>query len=139
MARGRVTERGAAALGLIGALAVVSAQLIVGAAWSLGHDDPTELELTRHCLEREKGLQVEPTVDDPVAASARGGTRRTIVEGGLVTVSVATSSAEVERLRSGYEATGAADGRLDVHGRYLALWLRDPSPTQRQVTYDCAY
>jgi len=139
VAHRRVTERGAAALGLIGALAVVSAQLIVGAAWSLRHDDPTELELTRHCLEREKGLQVEPTVDDPVAASARGGTLRTIVEGGLVTVSVATSSAEVERLRSGYEATGAADGRLDVHGRYLALWLRDPSPTQRQVTYDCAY
>jgi hypothetical protein len=26
-----------------------------------------------------------------------------------------------------------------VHGRYVALWLREPSPTQRQVTYDCAY
>ena len=134
-----MTERRAAALGLVAALVVVAAQLVGGAAWSLTHDDLTEVELTRRCLEREKGLHVEATVDDPVAFSARGGTLRTVVEGGLVTLSVASSQAEVERLRADYAAAGAADGRLDVHGRYVALWLRDPSPTQRQVTYDCGY
>ena len=101
-----MTERRAARLGVIGALVVVVAQLGVGTAWSLGHDDLTELELTRRCLEREKGLTVEPTRGDPVAESARGGTLRTVVEGGLVTVSVATSQAEVERLRAGYVAAG---------------------------------
>ena len=134
-----MTERRAARLGLVAALAVVAAQLTVGAAWSLTHDDPTKFELMRGCLVREKGLQIEGTTDDPVASSARGGTLRTTVEGNLVTLSVATSRAEVERLRAAYSAAVDPGIRLDVRGRYLALWLRDPSPTQRQATYDCAY
>ena len=134
-----MTERRTGRLGLVGALVVMAAQLTVGAAWSLTHDDLSELALTTRCLEREKGLVVEPTTDDPVASSARGGTLRTTVEGGLVTLSVATSEAEVERLRAAYAVGGDPGARLDVHGRYVALWLREPSPTQRQVTYDCAY
>ena len=132
-------ERRAARLGVIGALVVVLAQLSVGAAWSIGHDDPTVLELTRRCLEQDRGLTVESTAGDPVAASARGGTFRTVIEGGLVTVSAATSQAEVERLRAAYAARGDPGGRLDVHGGYVYLWLRDPRRGQRQATYDCAY
>ena len=134
-----MTERRAARLGVIVALVVVVAQLGVGAAWSLAHDDLTEVELTGRCFEREKGLAVERTSDDAVAESARGGTMRTVVEGNLVTVSVATSQAEVARLTAAYMAAGDPGTRLDVRGRYVNLWLRDPSPTQRQVTYDCAY
>ena len=134
-----MTERRAARLGVIVALVVVVAQLGVGAAWSLTHDDLTEGELTGRCFEREKGLAVERTSDDAVAESARGGTMRTVVEGNLVTVSVATSQAEVARLTAAYMAAGDPGTRLDVRGRYVNLWLRDPSPTQRQVTYDCAY
>jgi hypothetical protein len=132
-------ERRAARLGLVGALVVVLAQLGIGVGWSLTHDDPTELELTRRCLAREKGLVVGPTRGDPVAESALGGTLRTVVEGGLVTLSAARSQAEVERLRSAYSAAGDPGTRLDVRGRYVALWLRAPSRSQRQVTYDCAY
>ena len=138
MARGGMTERRAARLGLVGALVVVLAQLVVASAWSLTHDDPTLLDLTRRCLEREKGLVVEATAGDRVAASAGGGTLRTVVEGGLVTIALATSEAEAERLRAAY-AAGDPGPRLDVRGRYVALCLRPPSPTQRQVTYDCAY
>jgi hypothetical protein len=134
-----MTERRAAGIGLLGALVLVAGQLSIGAAWSITHDDLTELELTRRCLEREKGLTVVPTIGDPVALSARGGTLRTVVEGGRVTLSVATSAAEVERLRAAYAAAGDAGARLDVRGRYVALWMRQPSPTKRQVTYDCAY
>jgi len=133
-----MTERRAARLGLVGALVVVLAQLVVASAWSLTHDDPTLLDLTRRCLEREKGLVVEATAGDRVAASAGGGTLRTVVEGGLVTIALATSEAEAESLRAAY-AAGDPGPRLDVRGRYVALWLRPPSPTQRQVTYDCAY
>ena len=138
MARGGITERRAARLGLVGALVVVLAQLVVASAWSLTHDDPTLLDLTRRCLEREKGLVVEATAGDRVAASAGGGTLRTVVEGGLVTIALAMSEAEAERLRAAY-AAGDPGARLDVRGRYVALWLPPPSPTQRQVTYDCAY
>jgi hypothetical protein len=134
-----MTERRAARLGVVGALVVVLTQLVVASAWSLTHDDPTVLDRTRQCLEREKGLEVETAVDDPVAASASGGTLRTVVEGGLVTIGIARSDAEVARLRAAYAARGDVPPRLDVRGRYVALWLRAPSPTQRQVTYDCAY
>jgi len=133
-----LTDVRAARLGLAVAVVVVGAQAVVGAAWSLSHDDHTELELTTRCLEREKGLTLEETTDDPVAASAHGGTLRTIVEGNLVTLSVATSQAEAERLRAAY-ASSNPGVRLDVRGRYVALWLRDPSRSQRQATYDCAY
>jgi hypothetical protein len=134
-----LTELRAARLGLIAALLLVVAQLAVGAAWSVTHDDPTEIELTRRCLEREKGLEVTATVDDPVALSAAGGTLRTFVEGGLATIAVASSHAEVERLGAEYAAAGVVGKRLDVRGRYVVLWRRDPSPAQRQVTQDCAY
>ncbi len=132
-------ERRAAGLGLIAAVVVVLVQLGVGAAWSLGNDDPTVLDLARQCFERDKGLTVEATRDDPVAASASGGSFRTDVQGGLVTVSVARSQDEVERLLAAYAAHDDPGRRLDVHGRYVYLWLREPQRGQRQVTYDCAY
>ena len=132
-----MTERRAAGIGVVCALVVILAQVVVASAWSLGHDDPTELALTRQCLEREKGLAVGPA-DESVAASASGGALATVVEGNAVTLSVGRSEAEVERLRSAYSASDPGT-RLDLHGRYVALWHREPSPTQRQVTYDCAY
>ena len=138
MASRPLTDARAARLGLAIAAVLLGAQAVVGAAWSLSHDDPTELALTMRCLEREKGFTIEKTTDDPVAQSARGGTLRAVVEGNLVTLSVATSQAEVERLRAAY-AKGGPGVRLDVRGRYVALWLRDPSRPQRQDTYDCAY
>ena len=139
MARLRLSDRRAARLAVIAALTVVLAQLVVGAAWSLARDDPTEIELTRRCLEREKGIGVEATREDEIAASAGGGTLRAVVEGGLATISVGTSAAEVVRLRDAYLSAGVAEARVDVHGRYVVLWLRAPTRSQRQSTYDCAY
>ncbi len=133
-----MTERRAARIGVVCALVVILAQLIVASAWSLGHDDPTELDRTHRCLEQEKGLAVQPA-NDPVAATASGGALATVVEGNAVTIGVGRSEAEVERLRVAYAAGGDLETRLDLHGRYVALWHREPSPTQRQVTYDCAY
>ena len=91
----------------------------------------------RRCLEQEKGFEAAPTIADPVAAMARGGTLRAVVQGGLATINVATSVAEVERLVRAYGERGAVAPRLDVHGRYVVLWLRAPSREQRQLTYDC--
>jgi hypothetical protein len=133
-----MTEQRAARIGVVCALVAILAQLAVAAAWSLSNDDPTVFALTRRCLEREKALTIEPA-EDPVTATASGGALSTVVEGNPVTLGVARSEAEVERLRAAYVADGDPWTRLDVHGRYVAVWSREPSPTQRQVTYDCAY
>lgn len=134
-----MTDRRAVRLGLVAASAIVGAQLLVGAGWSLTHDDPTQLDLTRRCFEREKGLAVEETYDDPVARAASGGTLRTVVEGNLLTVAVVRSRRESDRVRAAYESAGQVGGRLETRGRYVELWHRDPSPTQRQAAYDCEY
>jgi hypothetical protein len=135
-----LTDARAARLGLAVAALVVGAQLVVGAAWSLSHDDPTELELTTRCFTREKLLRVEPTVGDPIASSANGGTLTTVVAGNLVTVSLVENAREAERLRAAYLTLGGdVATRLDVHGRYVRLWHRVPSPSQRQTAADCEY
>src|SRR4029079_19798960 len=117
MAREGMTERRAARIRGVCALVVILAQLVVASAWALGDDDPNELALTRQRIEREKGLAVGPA-DDSFAASASGGALATVVEGNAVTLSVGRSEAEVERLRSGYSASGDPGTRLDLHGRY---------------------
>lgn len=117
---------------------LVLAQAGVAAAWSLTHDDPTFLQLTRRCLERELGLAVEETTGDEIAASASGGTVRAHVEGGLVTISIVSDEPEAERLRGAY-ARSRPGTRLDVAGRYVFLWLRTPTPTQRTAPHRCVY
>lgn len=133
-----MTERRAARLGLAGALVVGLTQLGIGTTWSLTHEDPTYLELTRRCLEREKLIAVDMTVDDTIAESASGGALQASVQGGLVTISVGRDGAEVTRLGDAYAQSGTGE-RLDVHGRYVYLWLRRPLRYQRQTVYDCAY
>ena len=134
-----MTERRAARLGLAIACLVVVVQLSIGAAWSLTHDDPTPLDLTRRCFEREKGLVVEAAEGDAVAGSASGGALRTSVEGNLLTVAVVRSRRESDQVRGAYIAAGSIGTRLETRGRYVQLWLREPSPTQRQAAYDCEY
>jgi hypothetical protein len=135
-----LTDARAARLGLVVAAVAVGFQLVVGAAWSLSHDDPTYLELTARCFTREEHTQVEPTTGDPVAGSASGGTLTTEVEGNLVTVSLVASGAEGERLRTAYLATGGDVGsRLEVRGRYVRLWHRPPTDSQRRTVDACEY
>lgn len=135
-----MTEVRAARLGLAVAAVAVGVQLAVGAAWSLSHDDPTELELTSRCFAREMLLRVEPTTGDPIASSASGGTLTTVVEGNLVTISLVSSTREAERLRAAYTSLEHdVASRLEVRGRYVRLWHRGPSESQRRVADDCEY
>jgi hypothetical protein len=135
-----LTDARAARLGLAVSAAVVGVQLAVGAAWSLSHDDPTFLQLTSQCFTREMHTQVEGTSGDPIASSARGGTLTTVVEGNLVTVALVQSAAEAERLREAYLALGGdVASRLEVRGRYVRLWHRPPSDSQRRTADGCEY
>ena len=119
---------------------VLGAQALVGAAWSLSHDDPTDLDLTARCFTREMGTTVEPTTDDEIARSASGGTLTTIVEGNLLTVALVTSAGEAERLRAQYLALGGdVAARLEVRGEYVRLWHRPPSESQRSTANGCEY
>jgi hypothetical protein len=135
-----LTDARAARLGLAVAALAVGAQLVVGAAWSLSHDDPSNLDLTSRCFTREKLAQVEPTTGDPIASSASGGTLSAVVEGNLVTVSLVGSTREGERLGDEYRALGGdVEDRLEVRGRYVRLWHRPPTDSQRRTADDCEY
>ena len=114
MAARPLTDARAARLGLAVAALVVGAQLLVGAAWSLSHDDPTELELTARCFTREMHLQVEPTVGDAIARSASGGTLTTVVEGNLVTVAVVTRAGPVPEVELDRYRVALAGGRASA-------------------------
>jgi hypothetical protein len=135
-----LTDARAARLGLAVAAVAAGIQALVGTAWSLSHDDPTDLELTARCFTREMGTRVEPTTGDPVASSASGGTLTTDVEGNLVTVALVASAGEADRLRASYLALGGdVSSRLEVRGEYVRLWHRPPSESQRATANGCEY
>jgi hypothetical protein len=135
-----VSEARAARLGLALAAVVVGVQALVGAAWSVSHDDPTDLELTARCFTREMGTRVEPTTGDPIASEASGGTLTTVVEGNLLTVALVSSAGEAERLQARYLALGGdVAARLEVRGEYVRLWHRAPSESQRATADGCEY
>lgn len=140
MAARPLTDTRSARLGLAVAVVLVGAQAVAGAGWSLSHDDPTELELTSRCFTRQKLLHVEPTVGDAVASSASRGAVRTVIEGNLLTVAVVSRAQEAELLRERYVSQGGdVAARLEVRGRYVRLWHRVPSDSQRQTADACEY
>ena len=99
---------------------------------------PTELALTRRCLEREKGSSVGPRPATRVAASAAAArSGRSSKEGS------SRSASRRARPRSNGSAPPTrpairARGSTSTAGTSRS-GCRQPSPTQRQVTYDCAY
>ena len=93
-----MTERRAAGLGLFGALVLVAAQFSVGAAWSLTHEDPDELALTKRCLEREKGLVVESTSSGSARLTGRPAT---LAHGSTCTDATSRSGSASRLLPSG--------------------------------------
>jgi hypothetical protein len=117
---------------------LIAAALASWAVQTARYEDPG-YERTRQCLLDEKALVLtEPS--DPIAASAELGAIRTLIETNGVTVAVAGSREEAERLAASYRSVGGELGsRLEIRGRQVYLWDREPSPTQRQTLYDCAY
>jgi hypothetical protein len=63
-----------------------------------------------------------------------------VIEGNLLTVAVVSRAQEAELLRERYVAQGGdVAARLEVRGRYVRLWHRVPSDSQRQTADDCEY
>ena len=104
------------------------------------HEETPPLELTARCLTREKMLEVQPTTNDPIAATASSGSVATRVEGNGVHVAITGSKSEAERLFGYYTSVGGElTGKLEQRGKVVYLWEGVATPTQRQTMYDCFY
>jgi hypothetical protein len=125
-------------LGVVAAaLAAVVVASAIAAAVSV---EPTALERTVRCLRNEKGLQVTTPPRDPIAQTADRGALSTVVEGNPVTVMISSDPDGPLRLQRLYEdVVGDLGSRFDRRGEILYLFEGEPSPTQRQTLYDCAY
>lgn len=125
-------------LGFVAVGALVAAALIGWAVQTARYEDPGFRELTR-CLTDERGAPTTAT-RDPIARSAELGALDTVIETNPVTVSVAKNAKAAERIAADYRAVADDLGtRLEVRGRTVYLWEREPSPTQRQALFNCTY
>jgi hypothetical protein len=124
-----------------GLLVVACLVAVALAAWwieTLTYRDRGYVSMLR-CLVLEKGVAVEST-RDPIARSADQGWARTTIETNGVTIAVSSSGERAERIASAYRRVGGDLGaRLELRGRNVFLWDREPSPTQRQNLYECSY
>ena len=124
--------------GLVAVVLLIVAALVGWAVQTARYEDPGFRELTR-CLTEEKGAPAEPT-RDPIARSAELGAVDTVIETNPVTVSVAKDAEAAERIAGNYRSIADDLGaRLEVRGRTVYLWEREPSPTQRQALFSCTY
>lgn len=133
-------EARAVRIGLIVAVAVAVALLAGGGAYAALHRPPSRYDLVTRCLTNEKGIVIEtsPFWDD-IALSAAAGAFTVTIEENRVTVSLAGSIDETDRLLAAYVGSGVPRDRLTQRGRLVAIWTRPPSPTQLQTLYDCTY
>lgn len=121
----------------LAAVAVLIAAALVGWAVETARYEDRSFESLRHCLIDWKGVTVQPT-RDPIARSADLGAFDTEIETNPVTVSVSSTPEEAERIVANYRTVGGALGsRLELRGRAVFLWEREPSPTQQQAIIDC--
>ena len=122
--------------GLAAVAVLIVAALVGWAVESARYEDRGFEQLTR-CLIDWKGVTVRPT-RDPIARSAELGAFDTEIETNPVTVSVARDTEEAERIVAHYRAVGGELGpRLELRGRLVLLWEREPSLTQLQAMIDC--
>lgn len=122
--------------GLAAVAALIVAALVGWAVESARYED-RGFEQLRRCLIDRKGVTVRPT-RDPIARSAELGAFDTVIETNGITVSVASTPEQAERIVANYRAVGGELGRrLEVRDRVVFLWEREPSPTQLQAVIDC--
>ena len=133
MTEWRFLRAGFAAVGVL-----VAAALVGWAVQTARYEDMGFAQL-RRCLVENKGAPVTQT-RDPIARSAELGALDTVLETNPVTVSVAGDERAAQRLAANYRAVADDLGtRLEVRGRTVYLWEREPSLTQRQALCDCTY
>ena len=121
------------------AVAVIATASVIGSiSYNVGHHDPTRFDRMVTCLTEVKGVQITIPTRDPIAESAKVGALLTTVEGNPVTVSVARSEKEADKLvRNYHSVAGELADRLERRETSVYLFANPASPTQRQILYDC--
>ena len=121
----------------LAAVAVLIVAALVGWVVESARYEDRGYEQLRRCLIDWKGATVTST-RDPIARSAELGAFETVIETNGITVSVARNREEAEEIVAHYRAVGGELGtRLELRGRLVFLWEREPSPTQLQAMIDC--
>jgi hypothetical protein len=126
----------------VSSLVVVAVGLLWIGGWALREatdTDPTRLERLVACLRDEHGLVVTSPADDPLAASAPGGSLTADAGGNPVTVSLWQDHAAAARTRATYDRLTTQDllDRAFVRGDDVVLWVSPPTPEQTAVVYGC--
>jgi hypothetical protein len=134
------TERRTVVVALGAVLVLAATEVVVSTITNAVRYKPTALEQTIRCLRFEKGLEVSTLSRDPIARTADRGTLSTVVEGNPVTVAISSDEEGAARLSALYErVAGNLGTRLERRGKIVYVFDGEPSPTQRQALYDCAY
>lgn len=132
-------ERRAVGWGLAVAAFVAVAVLGIGGLYTVLYPGPSRLDLANRCLTSEKRLDVLTPFNDPVAASATGGTLSTDIQSNHVTISLAGSTTEAKQLVARYRGYSIPSGRLTLYERVVAFWQRPPTQDEIETVRDCSY
>ena len=125
-------------VGVLVVTIAISAQAVAGFVRQAVTDEPSALEKVETCL-TERATRYEDANDDFIASSAGRGALRTTVGGNAVTVAIGESENDAKRVHDDYTAvmTSGATTLLDLHGRVVLLWDREPTEAQRAFIYLC--
>lgn len=131
-------ERRWVAVGVLVVAIVVAVQAVAGLVRQAVTDELSALERVETCL-TERATPYEDASDDYIASSAARGALRTTVDGNAVTVAIGGSEDDAKRVHEDYAAVMTSDTatRLDLHGRVVLLWDREPTAAQRDFMYLC--
>ena len=126
-------------IGVVVASVVLCLQVAGGAVRAAVVDTPSRLELVQRCLV-ERSTPFGAVSGDPVALSASRGALTATVDGNRVTIALAGSESEAQRLVDAYAAVASAEvlrTLLDQRRKVVFLWERAPTASQRDFAYLC--
>jgi len=132
-------ERRWIGIGVVVAAGILLVQIVGGLAREALTDAPSRLELVQTCLV-ERDTPFEDVSADPIAQSASRGAIRTTVGGNAVTIALAGSESEAQRLVDAYAAVSSAEivgTLLDRRRKVVFLWSRVPTTAERDFAYLC--
>jgi hypothetical protein len=135
----RAGERWWVTIGVVVAASVLALQVVAGLVREAVTHEASHLERVQTCL-TERNTPFEPVAGDLIALSAARGALRTTVDGNALTVALAGSEKDAERVYDAYASVASADvvaTRLEQRRKVVLLWDAAPTAGQRDFMYLC--
>lgn len=126
-------------IGVVVVTIVLCLQAAGGGVRSVVVDTPSRLELVQTCLV-ERSTPFGAASQDLIALSASRGALTATVEGNRVTIALAGSDSEAQRLVDAYATVASTEvvrTLLDRRRKVVFLWEREPTASQREFAYLC--